>query len=155
MTSSVVQILVGLNRVGIAGLRTAFEIVDASGEHERERVVDLMMKSLQSQNYIPESQVDLYRVALWREYLRHIRQPFSDWFSELPVTVTGPAGAERDQFVTQLESILAKMELRPAVTFEASELADIELRIHGETIARSTDHRTKIEAAISRNFSEW
>lgn len=153
--ASVAQILVGLNRVGIAGLRAAFDAVDASGVRDREGVVDLMMRSLQAQNYIPESQLDLYRTAFWREYLRHRGQPFSDWYSEFPVTVTGPAGEERGRFVAQLQSLLAKMELRPAVTFEAPDLPQIELRVHGETLARSTDSRTKLEGTISRLFSDW
>jgi hypothetical protein len=152
---SVTQILVGLVRVGIVGLREALEKVDAAGVRGRDEVAALMLELLRPDNFIPEERLEAYRTAFWREYLRRKGQDFSAYYSEVPVMVRGGAGKARDEFVALVGAILARDELRPAVTYGDEGLADLELVIRGETVARSSEGRQRLETAIRRSISDW
>jgi hypothetical protein len=155
--ASVTQVLVGLRRVGIVGLRDALQKAGATGARDRDAIVTSMLEALGPRNYIPEQQVEAYRVALWREYLRHEGRDFSEFYSEIPVTVRGAAGEKRERFVAVVESVLARLELRPVVTFvEAPAGAPpAELVIQGETVARGSQDPKSIETAIRRSVSHW
>ena len=84
---SVTPIRVGLSQVGIVGLRDALKQTGDLDPSDREAVVDRMVEILRPSNYIPDGEVEEYRTAFWRESLRHRGRDFSDWYSELPVTV--------------------------------------------------------------------
>lgn len=154
---SVTRILVGRHHIGIAGLRDALELVDESGLREREEVIALMLEVLRPLNHIPEHQIEVYGTAFWREYLRHRGEDFGAWYSELPVTVRGQAGAERDRFIEEVRSVLASSELRPLVTLAdvREDLGPAELEIEGEVVALSSFSRPRLEAAIRRRLSDW
>jgi hypothetical protein len=154
---SATQILVGLNRVGIVGLRDALQKVADAGVRDREAVVGLMLETLRSQNYIAEQKLEAYRIALWREYLRHRGLDFSAFYSEIPITVRGAAGSERDRFVAVVEAVLARLELRPLVTFtdEGPGQPQPELLIRGEPVAKSSQDSKRLEMAIRRAVSHW
>lgn len=154
---SVAPVLVGLTRIGIVGLHEALKMADESPLQDRERLVDLIMEHLAARNYIPDLQVQAYRIAVWREYLRYKRQEFSAFFSEVSVTVRGPAGRERDEFVELVRSVLAGLELRPVVTYaDESEAAKRpELLIRGEMVARSPQSQGNLEKAVRQSFAAW
>jgi len=152
---SVTQVLVGLHRVGIVGLRDAIRRAEASGLEDRGELVDLMMEELAPRNYMPAHQLELYRTAVWREYLRSRGEDLSALYSEIPVTVRGPAGEGRDRFVERIASALAGFELRPEVTFEPSSGGGLELVVRDEPIADAGQSRRSLEAAIRRAVSDW
>ena len=151
------QVLVGLNRIGIVGLPEALKRVEESGLAGREAILSLMMEVVGPRNYIPAGQLEAYRTALWREYLRRRGQDFSAYYSEIPVTVRGAAGEERDRFVSLVESVLADHELRPVISYaDADESASgLELLIRGEIIARSSRSRRSLEKAVQQTLSHW
>ena len=103
---NVVQILVGTRRVGVVGLRQAIKEAIESGLTGREEIVDLLLQSLEEDNYIPDPRSTLYRTALWREYLRRKGESFSEFFSEIPVVVRADEGEKRDRFVEMIGSVL-------------------------------------------------
>lgn len=61
------QIRVGVQQVGIIGLRDALKKAAASGLTERSEIVELLMATLEPDNYFPARQLELHRAALWRE----------------------------------------------------------------------------------------
>jgi hypothetical protein len=152
---SVAQVLIGLHRVGIVGLRDAIRRAEASGFEDRERLVDLLMEELAPRNYIPEHQRELYRTAVWRELLRHRGEDISTLYSEIPVVVRGPAGEARDRFVGRVASALAEFELRPAVVFERSSEAGTQLIVRGEVIGDAGQSRRSLEVALRHAVSDW
>jgi len=154
---SVRQILIGLDRIGIVGLSDALQAADASGLDDREALVDLMLEVLRPRNYIPDEQVELYRIALWRELLRHRGQDFRSLYSEIPVTVCGEPGPDRDRFEEAAAAALALFELRPAFSLEPPREGEPnpQLIIGDGVVARGPQTRRSMENAVRRSLSDW
>lgn len=154
---SVRQILIGLDRIGIVGLADAIEAAESSGLEDRAALVELMLEALRPRNYIPDDQIERYRPALWRELLRHRGQDFRALFSEIPVTVYGEPGLDRDRFVEAVVAALALFELRPAVGFAPPREGEPnpQLVIRGEVVARGAQSRRSMENAVRRTLSDW
>ena len=151
---SVTPIRVGLDQVGIVGLHDALKQTEELDPRDRKTIVDRMMEMLGPRNYIPDRQVEAYRVAFWRESLRQRGRDFSAWYSELPVTVRGAPGDERDQFVALVEATLAAHELRPVFTYAPGGRSP-ELVIRDEVVASGPQNRASLERAVRRTFSHW
>ncbi len=151
---SVTPIRVGLDQIGIVGLHDALKETDALDPDETEAVVDRMLEVLASSNYIPGGQVEAYRTAFWREFRRHRGRDFSAWYSELPVTVRGAPGQERDRFVALVTAVLAAHELRPVFTL-ADGGREPELVIRDEVVASGPQNRASLDRAVRRTFSHW
>ena len=151
---SVTPIRVGLDQIGVVGLHDALKKTDELDPGDREAIVDRMMEILGPRNYIPDRQVEAYRIAFWRESLRQRGRDFSAWYSELPVTVRGGPGDERDQFVALVEATLAAHELRPVFSFGPGGRSP-ELVIRDEVVARGPQNRASLERAVRRTFSHW
>jgi len=151
---SVTPIRVGLDQIGIVGLHAALKETDTLDPDDREAVADRMLEVLASSNYIPEGQVEAYRTAFWRESRRHRGRDFSAWYSELPVTVRGAPGEERDRFVALASAVLAAHELRPVFTL-ADGARDPELVIRDEVVASGPQNRASLDRAVRRTFSHW
>lgn len=153
---AVQQVLVGLHRVGIVGLRTACEKVAASGLDDREAVVDALLDALAADNYFGEDQRQAYRIALWREYLRFLGRPFDEFYSRIEVTVSGGPGDDRDRLVDLLTDVLADFELRPDVELiEADDDSEPRLVIGDATVARGVPTRRSLKATIRHRLSDW
>ena len=151
------QVLVGLYRVGVVGLRQAFERADVSGLRDPEQVLGFLIESLAADNYIPESMAGPYRTAIWREYLRRRGEDFSGFYSEVEITVRGDAGEERDRFVVLLTSVLAEMEIRPLVTLappgEDGQRPQAEIGDH--TVIRAWATREALKTEVRKSISDW
>jgi len=151
-------ILVDLHRVGIVGLADALKQVDAAGLTEREPIVDRLIETLSSDNYVPAAQREAFRIALWREYLRFKGQDLRPFYSEIDVTVRAEPGEERDRFVETMSSVLGDFELRPVVRFapKDSEGPNPQLVIGEETILQGAPpSRRGFERAIRKSISYW
>lgn len=155
---SVSQVLVGLHRVGIVGLRQACEKVAAVGLAGRQEIVDFLLSELGADNFIPVGQEEAFRTALWREYLRFVGVDFSEFFSEIEVTVGGEPGENRDSLVERCTLVLAEFELRPVVDLAGANQGggpDPELVIGGTTVARGLPSRKSLRATIRQRLSDW
>lgn len=155
---SVSQVLVGLHRVGIVGLRQACEKVAAGGLAGRQEIVDFLLSELGADNFIPVGQEEAFRTALWREYLRFVGVDFSEFFSEIEVTVGGEPGENRDSLVERCTLVLAEFELRPVVDLAGANQGggpDPELVIGGTTVARGLPSRKSLRATIRQRLSDW
>lgn len=154
---SVSQVLVGIHRVGIVGLRQACEKVSGAGLAGRAEVVNFLFEELAAENFIPEPQVANYRIALWREYLRFVGEDFSEYFSEIPVTVRGEPGEDRDRLVDVCTAVLAEFELRPVVAFAsaAEEGPNPQLLVGGTMVARGVPSRRSLRATVRQRLSDW
>lgn len=153
----VTDVLVGMNRVGLVGLRDALREVDEAGLTERESIVDFLLDSLAADNFVADRRDDLYRTMLWREYLRYKGRDFNDFFSEVAVTVRGEPGEERDRFVEMMTSILGELELKPSIAFAAADSGGLnpQIVINDETIVRGFPLRDRFKAAIVKTTSHW
>jgi hypothetical protein len=153
---AVQQVLVGLHRVGIVGLRAACEKVAASGLDDREAAVGALLEELAADNYFGLGQEDDYRLALWREYLRFLDRPFDEFFSCVQVTVSGGPGDDRDRLIELLTDVLADFELRPDVELiDADDDSEPRLVIGGSTVARGVPSRRSLKATIRHRLSDW
>jgi|GEM_PF-2875327 len=155
--SGVNLILIGLHRVGIVGLGKAFKQIDDSGLTDREEITDRIIGLLADGNYIPDTQREAYRIALWREFLRYQGQDISEYYSEVEVKVRGEVGDLRDQFVDTLISVFGEFELRPTITFVSPTGEDPrpELLMDDDTIVRGPVSRQNLKAAVGRRISDW
>jgi hypothetical protein len=151
------QILVGVNRVGIVGLREALAAAAGSGRTRREKIVDFLLEALAGENYIPANRMEDFRIALWREYLRSRNEDFSEFFSEIDVTVAGEPGDDRDDFLETLHAVFTGFELRPVVTLAppATDGPNPQLIINDEVVVRGTQSRHSFKAAAHKSISDW
>jgi len=153
---AVSQVLVGLHRVGLVGLRQACAKVAGAGLTEREEIVDFLLAELAADNFMPEAQREDYRLALWREYLRFAGEDFSEFFSEIEVTLRGEVGEERDRLAGLCTSVFADFELRPVIELEVSdEGPHPQLVIGGTTVARGLPSRKALKSIIRQRLSDW
>ncbi len=154
---SVTQVLVGLHRIGVVGLHEGLRKAEEEGLEGRDSIVDRVMEHLGRRNYIPDGLVAPYRVAVWREYLRSRGEDFSEFYSEVQVTVRGEPGEERDQFVELLVSVLAEFELKPIVTVAPAVEGgpSPQLGIGEDTIVSGMPSRQRLKLAIRQSISDW
>jgi hypothetical protein len=154
---SVTKVLIGLQQVGVVGLREAFKNTDASGLTEREAIVDLIMEALAHHNYIPASEVESYRQAVWRELLRYRGEDFRHVYSEVDVVVRGVPGDERDRFVETLASVFGDFELKPRIVFAPpdAEGPHPQLLIFDEPIVKGCLNRKDFKQAVRKHISHW
>lgn len=151
------SLLVGDHRVTLVGLRDALREASSAALPDRDAAVDSLIESLSRENYIPDVERESYRKALTREYLRQRGEDFGGFLSEVPVTVQGDAGPQREGFTRTVASILAEMDLRPLVTFEPPVAGHPSPRlvINDQIVVEGTLRREQIKAAISRSISGW
>lgn len=155
--TSVSQVLVGLSRLGLVGLREALEKADAADTEDRDAIVGLLMDTLAERNYISPASLEAYRLALWREYLRHKGQDIRHLFSEIEVTVRAPAGADLDGLRRTLVDVFAKHELKPVITVEPPDPRgpDPQLWIGDDLVVAGTSDPERIAKHVAKQISHW
>ena len=153
----VTPVLVGLHRVGLVGFGEALDRVRAAGLSEREAIVDFLIEALSANNYLPERQRDALRIALWREYLRYLGEDFSEFFSEVELTVHSEPGDELDRFLEMIDSVFAEFELRPVVSRATAwtEGPSPQLYAGDHLIAQGALSRKAFRAEVRKSFSDW
>jgi hypothetical protein len=154
---SVTQVLVGLHRIGIVGLHEALRTAEEGGLEGRDTVVDWVMDHLERHNYLPDRLLEAFRTAVWREYLRHRGEDFSEFYSEVPVTVSGEPGEELDRFVDLVRSVLAELELRPVVAVAPAIGGgpNPRLEIGEATIVQGMPSYGVLKQAVRQSLSDW
>jgi hypothetical protein len=153
-TWGVQQVLVGLHRVGLVGLGGAIQRAEQAGVTDRDTVVERIIDDLRADNYLPERLLPELRRAIWREVLRERGESFSEYLSQVEVTVRGEPGEDRDRFVDSVRAVFASFELEPVVAYEPSPKG-LELVVGEHTIVRGHLPRRELEAAVRRSFSDW
>lgn len=150
-------ILVGLYRVGLVGLRAALEKVDREHLDSRDAIVDRLIELLTTDNYVPDSQLAPFRLAIWREYLRYRGDDIRPFYSEIEVTVAGEPGSRRDGFVELTRSVLGDFELKPVISYASARNGDPDphLVIDNETIVRGLQSRRSFKSAVHKSISDW
>ena len=156
-TWGVTPVLVGIQSVGIVKLRPALEKAAAAGITDREALIDFLLEELSADNYIPNRQDEPYRRAIYREYLKHQKQDFSDFLNEVDVVVRGEPGDDRDAFVDATVSVFAAHDLKPRITFEPpnEEGPNPELLIRDMTVITGKPTRKMFDNAVRKSFSDW
>jgi small redox-active disulfide protein 2 len=109
----VTQIMVGGQRIGIIGLKSALEEVarDFTGRPETE-VKAALMERLGRTNYIVEKARAGYEEAFYREYRKLVGEPLPDSPSgPLQIKVLGPGCPECDRLERDLMAVMAELNL--------------------------------------------
>lgn len=155
--SGVTQILIGLHRVGIVGLREALKKADESNLRGFDGIADCLIELLTEDNYIPASHNEAYRRAIYREFLRHRGQDMREYYSTIEVSIRGEKGSELDRFVDNVVSVFGEFELKPDITYVPVSGNDPkpELLIGEGSVARGNVSRQALKSAIGRRISEW
>jgi len=155
--AGVSQVLVGLGRVGLVGLRQAIEAVDASGLEDPEQIVSLMMEMLDGRNYISPASRDEYRRTLLREYLRHRGEDIRHLYSQIEVVVRAQPGPELDRLREILVAVFARHELEPLIALQPpdSEGPSPELWIGEEMVTAGTVDADHIARRVAKQISHW
>jgi hypothetical protein len=154
---SVSHVMVGLSRVGLSGLEQAIERAEGSGSEDRDEIVSLMMEALAAHNYISAASAEAYRLALWREFMRHRGEDIRHLYSEIDMVVRSEEGPELDRFVETLAKIFGKHELKPAVAVEppSTEGPNPQLLIGGEVIIAGITDPDRVAKQVGRQISDW
>lgn len=153
----VTQVLIGLHRLGLVGLRDALDDAASSGLEDREALLDRIVGALASQNYIPDPASPALRRALWREYLRARGEDFREFFSEIDVTILGEPGEARDSFEAMTRSVLERFELSPRIAYAppANEGSGPQLSIDDRVVVRGLVAQAAFENAVRKSISDW
>jgi len=154
---SVTTVLLGLQRVGIVGLREAIDEVEQRQPADHHEATDQLLRILARRNHIPPGDDGAYRRAILREWLRHRGEPLDGCFAEIEVTVESEPGEARQGFVGMLESVLAALELAPIVRHVEPAPGSVtpRLLIRGKTVAYGPQSRESLKAAVQRSISDW
>jgi hypothetical protein len=155
--ANVSTILIGLHAVGIIGLRDAVKEADESGLTDSDEIIDSIIEMLTKENYVPDSQMKMYRQAIWREFLRYRNQDIREFYSDIDVTVRGEASDERVQFVEMLVSVFGDFELKPRIEYVPSLDSDPapELVINDDPVVRGNVSRQQFKSAVRKRITEW
>jgi hypothetical protein len=153
----VTQIMVGLHRVGIVGLHKAIQKIKDTDLSDREEIVDMLMATLAADNYIPRSQLEEMRIAVWREFLRSRGEDIEEFFSEVSVTVCGDAGEERDRFVELTREVLISFELRPSIEYGEAlpDGPNPQLVIGEHAVVQGLKSREHFSSEVRKSLSHW
>jgi len=151
------QIRVGLQQIGLIGLRESLQEAVNAGLDNRGQVIEFMLKILEPENYIPTKQNDEFLKALWREYKRFIGEDISDFYAEAEVEVCGESGPERDRFVDTLVSVFGDYELHPIITFSVPEIDGIfpQLILDNEPIVQGCIPRNMFKLKVRKYLTHW
>ncbi|MFC2171791.1 hypothetical protein ACFLU6_04065 [Acidobacteriota bacterium] len=151
------QILVELNRIGLVKLREILKKADESGLADQDAIVDHIMELVSAENYLPESQIEGYRKALWREFKRYKKEDFSDYYSEIEVVVRGEPGDDLDRFLATLVSVFGDFELKPVVTIEPPEGNGQypQLLLEDEPVIKGCIPREAFKRTVRRHITHW
>ena len=151
------QVLVGLRRVGIYGLREALQKAAQAGLHGKDDVVDFLLNAVSERNYIADTSDVNYRNALWREYCRFRGDDIRKLYSEIEVTVRGEPGEDRDRFVATFRSAFDEFELKPVVRYAPPDThgKNPQLVIGGETVVAGFMPRKALVVRIRKHVTHW
>jgi hypothetical protein len=160
--ANVMTILIGLHQIGIVGLHDALkaELDGGSGVDPgaREAIVDRVIARVAEDNYLPESQREALRIAIWREYLRLAGEDLRPYFSEVEVRVRAADDDRRERFVETLTGVFAEFELRPVITDAEPESPDAEPELlldDDEVVVRGLVGHEAMKRAVRRRISDW
>jgi len=156
-TFGVIQIMVGLHKVGLVGLKDVFLKIEKNNLKKHEEILDLISESLETDNYIPQKDNENFRQALWREYLRFLGEDYSDFYSNVPVTVLGNPGEKLNQFIDLKKSVFNSFELNPIIALVSD--SDItqypQLIVDDQVIADGSLTSGQFKSAVRKSFSDW
>jgi len=157
ITSGTTQILIGLHRIGLFGLREALLETEASGLTERDAVTDRLIELLAANNYLPTAEADEFRLALWREYQRHLGEDIRDLYSRIEVVVRGEPGEARDTFVERLVSVFGDYELQPEVAFEPASPRGLnpQLVLGEDVVVEGLATRRAMKEGVRKRITDW
>jgi len=113
MEPEVSQIKIGATKVGIIGLKSAFQkFSETHAEKPDNEVADKLLALLSGENYIPDHVRETYGKAFVREFRKFLGQPFKEEKSQgLEIKVLGQGCARCDKLEKDLMDVLSEMNV--------------------------------------------
>jgi small redox-active disulfide protein 2 len=113
MESEVSQIKVGSFKVGIIGLKSAFEKINQTHLKKSDtEVADILLDLLSVKNYIPDHVREGYGKAFVREFRKFMGQPYEEDKSQgLEIKVLGQGCNRCDKLEKDLMEVLSEMNM--------------------------------------------
>ena len=105
-------IRVGKSRIGIMGLRQAFEDVSKNFNGQSPQVVkEELLKRLKKKNYIPEKASEEYAKAFWQEYQKYMGLDVAEESYGLEIKILGPGCPNCERLEQEVYQILGELNL--------------------------------------------
>lgn len=102
-------IRIGATNIGLIGLDLAINKAAADGLAEAE-AMDFLFQAIKKKNYIPPNMVEKYKIALFKEYAKHL-QGTSGEQEGLVIRIFGPGCVSCNSLQTLVIEVLADMHL--------------------------------------------
>lgn len=113
----VTQISLGLLKVGLSGLKSAIQEVQALGDLSDEEIAQALLVRLKPKNYIPAAAEDNYRQALLREFKKALGEKVKEEESGLNLKILGTGCPACDQLAQTVMQVLAELGLPAEVEY--------------------------------------
>jgi len=102
-------IRIGTTNIGLIGLDLAINKAAADGLAEAE-AMDFLFQAIRKKNYIPPNMVEKYKLALFKEYAKHL-QGASGEQEGLVIRIFGPGCVSCNSLQTLVIEVLAEMHI--------------------------------------------
>ena len=113
-SSSVTQIFVRGQKVGIIGLKETLESVVEAFRGKPDAVIqEELLSRFSKSNYIPESVKDYYRIAFLREYKKFVGEPVKETDAQegLQIKILGPGCPNCEGLERLVMAVLAELQI--------------------------------------------
>ncbi|RKY83855.1 hypothetical protein DRQ09_09435 [candidate division KSB1 bacterium] len=105
--AEIIQIKVGKSKIGIIGLKEIFEKAKSIGNMTDEELKTWLIEEVRKENYVPDSTIDEYTRAVFREYKKFIGEKVEEEkFEGLEIKVLGPGCFSCDRLEKEIIKLL-------------------------------------------------
>jgi len=102
-------IRIGTTNIGLIGLDLAINKAAADGLAEAE-AMDFLFQAIKKKNYIPPNMVEKYKLALFREYAKHLQGATGEQ-EGVVIRIFGPGCVSCNSLQTLVIEVLAEMNI--------------------------------------------
>jgi len=102
-------IRIGTTNIGLIGLDLAINKAAADGLAEAE-AMDFLFQAIKKKNYIPPNMVEKYKLALFREYEKHLQGATGEQ-EGVVIRIFGPGCVSCNSLQTLVIEVLAEMNI--------------------------------------------
>jgi small redox-active disulfide protein 2 len=107
----ITQILLGKNKVGIAGLKGAIEEIRALGARPEVEIAQALLDKLKPKNYIPAPALEEYKQAFLREFKKALGEQGEEEQQAPVIKILGPGCPNCHRLEQLVLEVLSEMHL--------------------------------------------
>lgn len=99
------------HRIGISGLPAIFEEVRQAEISEMNELQEMLLQKVKQHNYVVDSAVEDYKIALYREYRRFLGEEVEEVGTELTIKILGPGCPSCERLENEVIQVLQELNL--------------------------------------------